>query len=282
MSDSFRNIVYSHGGLYNSDYRDIALTGRVRPKVFASEPSMHVLFICICILCIKARKITDNKLYQGIYLAILLILFFITNSPTIILTLLLFFLIQKADAKLKLNPKVLFINFILMTVVLFSISQTEAFQKRINRFGQVHEVTSDNVRIIFPIITMIDVVKTHPVFGLGISNKDKVIEVSSIYKDLDYEHTHANLVLGTNAITKAIVFTGFAGFSFFCILFYKVFLDGKNINLHNFLLISTLIIFVLGAFEQVYFWILASLIYSSCMSNTSNTIGNSEIKTEQV
>jgi hypothetical protein len=39
ISDAFRNRVYDRSGVYEADLRDLLLYGRVRPKVFTSEPS---------------------------------------------------------------------------------------------------------------------------------------------------------------------------------------------------------------------------------------------------
>ncbi|MCC6142628.1 MAG: hypothetical protein IT368_02365, partial [Candidatus Hydrogenedentes bacterium] len=49
ISDRFRSWLYAGGSLYMNDSRDMLISDSIRPKLFASEPSVAAMGTCVCL-----------------------------------------------------------------------------------------------------------------------------------------------------------------------------------------------------------------------------------------
>ena len=158
LSDSFRNWAYGNTSyLYDSDKRDIALVGNIRPKVFAPEPSTHTILLSCLILCYKFLRAYKLTAIDFVIIILCVAVYFATISPSLFLAIAIYILLSVnwfKDLPLKMIPVML----IFIILVLIGGIELDVFS-RFYSFGDINEVSSVNVRVLYPILTMLDVIQ---------------------------------------------------------------------------------------------------------------------------
>ncbi len=252
-SDAFRAAVdYRKAGfgVYGHAERDLGLVGFTRPNFFASEPSILAIgffaFINSWLLLSYSRK--------NFILACLgtLGMLFLSGSPILLMSLLISVFTMVALTS-KTHEIGYLICLLLLTITLAFFLRPELIIKLAMRFSysfssaNTYALTSENVRMIFPYITLVDVLKNSPLFGLGISGKKLV----QFYSSLPVKPVHA---FGNNSFAAFFAYMGVVG-SF---LFLKTFLKYLHkLKISNSMLLMFILLGlaqVMGAFEASRFW----------------------------
>jgi hypothetical protein len=186
ISDAVRVKIYE-SGVYDSDIRDQVLYGRIRPKLFTSEPSAvtfsFTLFSFIWLIVSRWRwKLLG---YLGLLVASLVAM----PGPTLLLGLLLiapyqlFLAGRTADpyASTGRTTRVIWALVLSAVIVVVAVvlGQT-VFAERLHDIASGKDA-SFFYRIIGPMLTAVDVMKRHPWAGAGLTGEpyiaDQVITV---------------------------------------------------------------------------------------------------------
>jgi hypothetical protein len=188
ISDAVRAKFYSDF-VYDADLRDELLYGRVRPKLFTSEPSAvtfgYTLFSFIWLMTSRWR------LKVLIYIALFGLGVVIMPGPTLLLMLLMLapyqFLAGKAWTPTAVRFALLGVfGGVLVFGVLFLGSSV--FSARVNQLAEGADASSF-YRVQGPALVAMDVMEKHPVAGIGLTSEayisDDVLNVYRSSKDFD-------------------------------------------------------------------------------------------------
>ena len=252
LSDSVRELLFPEYYLYQADSRDIGLSGMIRPKVFASEPS-HVVktFFLISTLLMYLSR---SKLVCISCIALSLFLFFIYQSPMVAG---IFAVSILRYTSLVVKKYYLILVAPLITIIVISCFAFGEYELggRFEGFSQSHVISSENIRIYFPFVTALDVVRINPILGAGAANEDAISRVSSLRLDYNY-------LIGNNSIAKIIIFYGMSGFLLFVLfLFWQ--LNGRDFYGVLYLVVFVFFwCFMSGGVDSIKFWISMGLLFS--------------------
>lgn len=278
VSDSFRNWAYGDTFyFYADDNRDIEMVGSIRPKVFAPEPSSHTNLLSILLLCYKFVTVKSARLIDFIILILCTAVYFSTQSPPLLLSIAIYLFLSLHWSKNLFLKIILMLAFSIILIIAFSIIlgmsggiQLDGFS-RFSNFGDVEVVSSSNVRLLFPVLTMIDVLQHYPLFGIGIGNKEALVSISSLYVVTNNDALmNENILLGSFAIPRLFIYFGLFGTWIFLIIICKTVLIINSVQILRFSMVCFVLIFSFGAFEAVYFWCLLSICYRCCLSNATH------------
>ena len=219
VSDAFREVVY--GGesgyfVYDSEERDAGITGFARPKLFVSEPSL----LAVGFFAFVNSWLLLDYSSKNLFLACMgtLLMLGLTGSPALALSLavtLIVMLRHRGEFFVKLSVPVLLGFAVFALTILNPVVISELVLRLGDLSGySVLNPTSEQIRLVFPFITLVDVVKASPLFGVGISGKEVIDSFSSLPIAPD-------LALGTNALATILTYLGILG----SLLFIKVFRD---------------------------------------------------------
>jgi hypothetical protein len=224
-------IVNAFHNLYaNTDYfaevdefRDLTVTGFVRPLFFTSEPSM-VGFGYFAFA--SGFVILSNSIRLDVIVLIsTLLLLVIVGSPTVILTLLFLFILF--ILKLKIPVKYVLIVPAGLFLFIFFVAQlpvvNELVSTLIFRFSDelFEEGTSIYARIYVPYFkTLPVIVQKAPLFGAGYGNHSILNSYLGYKGELD--EFEAQFIRGANAFVNYINYLGFLG-TFLVMLFIRQF-----------------------------------------------------------
>ena len=220
ISDGFRDYVYfgSPYGVYSAEDRDIALAGFERPKFFASEPSLVAtgLFVFInswLVLNPSPRRIMAALFFNATSL-------YLTASPNMIYSALaslcIYWVYRGGISKVASS---IFYLLPVFAVIIWALPE-EAPERLMARFSDAffnvdtYAYTSENIRLVFPFITMFDILQQSPFFGIGISGHDLV----ETYSSLPFDGLSA---FGNNNIAAVFSYLGLVGGPLFFIILYK-------------------------------------------------------------
>ena len=251
-SDSFRQLAFSHveSGLYASDQRDRDITGFVRPKLFTTEPSLLAIGFLVfvnswLVLTYDKKRLAAASLGTGLMLVM-------TGSPVLLLS-----LVASLTIALFKEPKFVSVAVVGMLVFIggfgFALLQPEIASNITTRVVESSEnvgslkTTSENRRVVFPYVTLVDVLKRSPLFGVGVSGKELVERYSSLPIDPKY-------ALGNNVLAMFVIYTGLGG----ALLFGgSIFGYWRRARVGNIALLVVLILALsqtMGGFETPRFW----------------------------
>jgi len=256
VSDTFREFVYTSGGyrVYDGDERDISLAGFIRPKLFTSEPSL--LAIGFFAVSSSWLILTPMKKSWMVFILGTLIMYLMLPSPILIGSLLLSFIIiflsKVASRRAFVNNIIIFSLILLLVVLYFSFNGGGSIGSRLSHAlssSDSYAITSSNMRITFPFITLVDVLGASPLFGLGIGGKDAVVNYSSL------PFNDASIIIGNNAFVMMFLYLGIVGGGLFLWALYKY--VNKYLYIPQIILLM-IIVFVLmqfmGGFVTPRFW----------------------------
>lgn len=256
ISNTFRVLFYQNS-LYAGDLRDLYFTGHIRPKLFTSEPS-HVTkaFMLLCCSWYLLRPLSKVFLLSIIFHLYML---WAQASPIVVLSLIFLFFIHLLISK----RKVLVFGLLAMSLILL-VSLAIVYSDEIIQLGalvtRVEQATegddgSINQRFIYPLITFFDVIKCYPIFGIGILNKEVILNVTSFVHEND-----PNQILGNNAFFNSISYFGLIGVLSFIVTFYfyvkNLMSPSKVLMFFAFFFIYS---FATGAFVTPRYWVFVCL-----------------------
>lgn len=257
LSDNFREVVYRRGGygVYSNDERDLLLAGFSRPKFFTSEPSLLAIgFFVFSTSWLLLTVCLKNWLYFLVATGLML---YLTASPTLLISILasfcIIYLYNNEGRKFSgANISILFSVFVMLGLVFLSSDGLfNLISERIIAAvegAETYQISSENLRVIFPYITAVDVLSSSPLFGVGISGKEVVGLFSSLPIDPGY-------AFGNNNLAALFIYLGLFGSGLFLLSFYQYL--GKFLSSHHLIMLVVLVVGMsqmMGGFETPRFW----------------------------
>lgn len=269
VSDAFRNLAYSQGGyhIYAATARDIGLAGFRRPSFFVSEPSLVAIgfFVFSCSWFALSNRSKTLFLLTLMHLLML----FMVRSPIILISLAVMVIIFLLAGQSKTLYRRVFVGLVFVVFLTSYLVVANPLGSRVSESlegASSFEKSSENIRMVFPYITMKDVLVSSPLWGVGISGKEVIESFASLPFDL-------STILGNNNFAAMFTYLGILGSALFCTVQYRYFrwaLPMKQVII--------LTVFALafsqtnGGFETPRFWgylfLFAGALRKSCVENT--------------
>jgi len=187
ISDSFRSAVYDFG-VYASDLRDQIFYGRVRPKLFTSEPS--AMTFAYTLFGFSWYILSRNRWKLVGYIGVTIVGYFLMRGPTLVLGMFLVPVYEFLLAARRGPPWAarldsirvitgLVLCGVLLTATIFLAALV--YQERITA-AVSGEDPSFFSRIVAPLLTAREVVSNHPVTGAGLTGWEVIrLAVEQIY-----------------------------------------------------------------------------------------------------
>lgn len=177
LSDFVREHIYSFG-LYMSDARDEMLYGRIRPKLFTSEPS--AVTFCFALYSLAWFLLSTWRFKLPAFLVMTAAGYFLMRGPTLLLGLVLVgpceFLISTArlDAQARQGRITKLAIMGTVTVALFALTAWAATSLYATRFQEIMSGSDPSFfyREIGPALVAFEVFRTHPLVGVGLTGED--------------------------------------------------------------------------------------------------------------
>ena len=185
VSDAVRKVIYSWRIYYDADLRDLMFYNRVRPKFFASEPSL--VNVCFTLFTFVWMVVSPWRWKLVVYVALVGVGFFAMPGPTLLLALLLIlpymlFLASRKAGRLDLGrllivacvAAILAGPFIVLAQIMFPV--------------RLAEITSGNdgsffVRVHGPVLAAFDIFAHYPFAGAGLTGEPFIEnEVRNVYQ----------------------------------------------------------------------------------------------------
>lgn len=175
VSDTVREHIYS-SGVYNADARDQLLYGRIRPKLFTSEPSAVSFAFALFSLCWYLLSTWRWKF--AAYLAMIAMAYFLIRGPTLLLGLVLVgpCEILQSVPRSSIN-KGRFAQMAVIgacTVLLLIIAGWATTSLYSTRFNDIMSGSDPSFfyREIGPALAAFDSIHHHPIAGIGLTGED--------------------------------------------------------------------------------------------------------------
>lgn len=252
ISDAFREVAYSSSGygVYDADERDLGITGFARPKLFTSEPSL--LAIGFFAFVNSWLVLAYSKKTLAVTCLGTLLMFVMVGSPVIALSLAVSLAVVLFN-----EPRLSSLTFISGIICIIGLGlafvNIEVFASFIERINESYRnigtlsVSSENLRVVFPYITLRDILQNSPFFGIGISGKEVIERFSSLPLDPD-------IALGNNVLAMFFMYFGLVG----SILFIGAILNyWRRAEVGRILLLVVLVLALsqmMGGFESPRLW----------------------------
>ncbi len=182
VSDFVRAKVYNADNVYDSDLRDEILYGRVRPKLFTSEPS--AVTFAYTHYCAVWLAISPWRYKYAVYAGLLGLAILVLPGPTLMLMLLLavpYFLLLAGGARRTSPTRIAGALVLSSLIVLVAFIGGKAlFAERLNEL-QSGKDASFFYRFTGPMLVAFDMFKNHPWAGAGLTGEpyiaDRVLAV---------------------------------------------------------------------------------------------------------
>ncbi|MCC6503778.1 MAG: O-antigen ligase family protein [Deltaproteobacteria bacterium] len=254
LSDAFRNAVYTgEYKVYENELRDIALAGFSRPKLFTSEPSLLAIGFFVVLNSWLMLDLRRTNFLLAVFATLCML--YITGSPVLIISLFVSFIMIFMRIRRTINRIyiILFCTASLAFVIMLLYLTTDLLSFFLTRWqasvrhSGTYNITSENLRMVFPYLTLIDVMRTSPLFGTGISGK----ELLDVYSTLPIS---AEQAFGNNNFAAFFIYLGTIGAVTFIYVFKKYLVRKGVKNLLLLLIIIAGLSQSMGAFESPRFW----------------------------
>lgn len=172
VSDAVRRVLYSRG-LYDGDQRDILYYDRVRPKFFASEPA-SVTF-CYSLFTYCWFVVSNWRWKLPFYLGLFGLGVLAMPGPTLLLMLALvvpyvLLLMPRQGGRLILSRMLPLAALAAVSIAVFLVVASVAFPQR-SQDARAGDDPSTFYRVRGPIIAGIDIMKTYPIAGAGLTGE---------------------------------------------------------------------------------------------------------------
>lgn len=179
FSDTVRGIIFDFG-IYVADQRDVMLYGQIRPKLFTSEPSAVTFGFTLFAFCWYVLSESRWKVIgYGLMFAAAFVLM---RGPTLILGLTLLvpyeiFLAPRREtpggSKYNLERGTLAIGAAGILTIVAVIIGINFYSERITEIQQGTDPSFFS-RITAPFLVAVEVVRTHPIAGIGLTAEDSI------------------------------------------------------------------------------------------------------------
>ena len=171
VSDEVRRILYSD--IYENDLRDVLLYNKVRPKLFASEPS-SVTF-CYALFTFIWMVVSESKLKLPIYVGMIGIGLFVLPGPTLLLMVLLLlpyllFLASRRNGRLDMTRLLLVFCVSVAVAVGFVVLGETMFAERLRDIESGSD-PSFFFRVQGPALAGINIMHHYPFAGAGLTGE---------------------------------------------------------------------------------------------------------------
>lgn len=217
VSDAFR--LWAYDGIYtlydNAD-RDLNMVGWERPKVFSEEPSHATRMFVASINAWLLLRVTRAKVVVA--LAATAVMLLIMGSPIVFASAAITLTIFVWDKRASVQSRVATVLAVVLTSTFFvafydetALSNVVERVERIGDRGSTDQlrVSSENLRLVIPYLTLADTWSRWPFFGVGIGGKEIVME------NTKYPGVPARQVLGTNVMGELGTYLGLIGAAWF-------------------------------------------------------------------
>ncbi len=176
VSDFVRQHIYSYG-LYVSDARDQMLYGRVRPKLFTSEPS--AVTFCLALYSLAWYLLSTWRLKLPVFLVMTAIGYFLMRGPTLLLGLILvgpcelLISASRLDASARKGYMAKLGVIGVVTILLFVLAGWAATSLYAARLKDIAAGSDPSFfyREIGPALVAFDVFRNHPLTGVGLTGE---------------------------------------------------------------------------------------------------------------
>ena len=182
ISDAFRHAVYKALNVYDADLRDQILYGRIRPKLFTSEPSAvtfaYTLFSFVWLMTTRTRFAALK------YLVMMALGIVVMPGPTLLLLIPLLIPYQLLRARVW-SPAFLRMGLVLIFAVVafvaFDILGHSVFSERMRDITQGNDA-SFFYRVTGPALVARNVIEHFPFAGAGLTGETFIAnEVANVY-----------------------------------------------------------------------------------------------------
>lgn len=220
-SDFFREVAYGDSlfTVYEAETRDAQITGFERAKFFTPEPSVLTKGFFVFVNAWLLVSYNKRNLLMGLLLTALL--FFSTGSLVLVASAVVSLSVMLMNERSVLNFAVLVLGVTAMFLGAFS-AFPEVFANAVARFQEAYAIgynvsllanDSIGLRLILPMLTLIEVWRSSPLFGVGISGKEVVGELTGLYVSPSFGQANASLInpLGNNNLTSLLTYLGVVG-----------------------------------------------------------------------
>lgn len=280
LSDSFRNYVFPAdlvNYLYTSSDRDLSLAGFERPKVFTAEPSYAAIaFFAMSIVAIKTNP--TRKTFLLLMLSNL-VMAYLYRSPIIYSTICIILYIYSIEKKLyRLGSAGGLLFIIALAAVAWALPSLLEVLGRPLLTGDLSSLdlaalNSQTIRFLVPIHTSLDVLSNYPLFGTGLTGKETIERISTLY-------VPAQSAMGTNSVFTLLMYFGAFGTAIYLLLFFSLL---KTIDRHYLVTIVpcvTIYANMLGGYETVKYWFFMFVIFAAYKKSfPKHTLPNSQSNT---
>jgi hypothetical protein len=256
ISDAFRTWAYEGTyTLYAGEYRDIKFVGWRRPNLFSTEPSHVTKIFIAAINSWLLVRLTGAKV--AIVVGATAIMFTIMGSPMLVVSAAITLAILVWNRRASIHAKVTMVLAALvigmLLVAFFGESSLSTLTTRIERIGERGfdeqlSLTSENLRVVFPFVTLVDTWGRWPMFGVGIGGREVVME-HSVFRGVN-----PKFAIGTNATAEFGIFLGLLGGTSFIWLLLRQALQSGVRRLGLMVVVAGLFSQLLGGLESFRYW----------------------------
>jgi hypothetical protein len=185
ISDSFRSAVYEAGVVYDSDRRDEILYGRVRPKLFTSEPS--AVTFAYTLMGSMWLVVSPWRLKLLAYAGLLGLGLIVLPGPTLVLMMLLavpYFIFLSGGAQHASPTRLASAIVLSCLVVLAAVSIGQAvFAERLHEISAGKDA-SFFYRFTGPMLVAFEMFRLHPWAGAGLTSEPHIADqVMNVYSN---------------------------------------------------------------------------------------------------
>jgi hypothetical protein len=283
VSDSFREWAFrgSPFTIYDADYRDISLVGWPRPKLFSVEPSHVTKFFIVAVNSWLLVRVTWIK--SAVVAGATLLMLIIMGSPMIIISAGITIAILLYDRQTSRRVRAWMVLTSLLAAVLFGIYYGESnYSKIAGRLTTINlsapksnqSIGSEEARIIAPYATLANTWLRWPLFGVGISGKEVLIESEDASRD---NYT----VLGNNALAEIGIYLGVIGGTWFIYLFLVQAHQTGVRRLGLLVVIGALFSQLMGGVESFRYWGFISILWGALAVADTRAHGDSLFAQQQ-
>jgi hypothetical protein len=183
ISDKARDRLYDSGVVYDADLRDQILYGRIRPKLFTSEPS--AVTFAYTHYCAAWLIVCPWRWKIPVYLGLIGLAFVVLPGPTLVLMLLLMipYLIFLAGGQQRGSPTRIVVAIALSILVLgitIVVGQS-LFAARLNELARGDDA-SFFYRFTGPMLVALEMFRHHPWAGAGLTGEAFIADdVMNVY-----------------------------------------------------------------------------------------------------
>ena len=272
-SDAFRAWAYGQlQGIYHADARDLNMVGWPRPKLFSEEPSHVTKFFIASTNAWLLVRVSMGKAVTVVGATTIMLV--IMGSPMLIVSGAITLSILIWNQRVRLGVRIATVMGILIVGgVVGSYIAAESYSNVADRVARIDEsavtdmdessgesterLGGDERRVVLPWVTLADIWRQWPFFGVGVGGKEFVAE----YRNLS--ESNPTLVVGNNAFASIGIFLGIVGGTMFVLL---VLAQARNSGVRRVGLLAVVVILfshLIGGIDSIRYWGFVALLWGA-------------------